>query len=104
MIFLLDLNFSVATRSFQIQLYLCELELAKSSQGTIVLNLENRSFENASLNYLSNIFPLLYLLNYLFKIHRLTHETLKLSSYRNQLIDLQSKSIDWFLYDGNFGV
>ena len=24
-------------------------------------------------------------------------------TYRNQSIDLQSKSIDWFLYDGNFG-
>ena len=24
--------------------------------------------------------------------------------YRNQLIDLQSKSIDWFLYHGNFGI
>ena len=30
--------------------------------------------------------------------------TPKLLSYRNQSIDLQSKSIDWFLYDGNFGV
>ena len=30
--------------------------------------------------------------------------TPKLPSYRNQSIDLQSKSIDWFLYDGNFGV
>ena len=28
----------------------------------------------------------------------------KLPSYRNQSIDLQSKSIDWFLYDGNLGV
>ena len=28
----------------------------------------------------------------------LTHLTLKLPSYRNQSIDLQSKSIDWFLY------
>ena len=27
----------------------------------------------------------------------------KLTSYRNQFIDLQSKSIDWFLYDDNFG-
>ena len=25
----------------------------------------------------------------------------KLSPYRNQSIDLQSKSIDWFLYDDN---
>ena len=25
----------------------------------------------------------------------------KLPSYKNQSIDLQSKSIDWFLYDGN---
>ena len=25
-------------------------------------------------------------------------------SYRNQSIDLQSKSIDWFLYDDNFGI
>ena len=24
-------------------------------------------------------------------------------SYRNQPIDLQSKSIDWFLYEGNTG-
>ena len=28
----------------------------------------------------------------------------KLTPYRNQSIDFQSKSIDWFLYDGNFGV
>ena len=34
----------------------------------------------------------------------LTHWTPKLPLYQNQSIDLQSKSIDWFLYDGNFGV
>ena len=34
----------------------------------------------------------------------LTHYTSKLPSYRKQSIHLQSKSIDWFLYDGNFGV
>ena len=28
----------------------------------------------------------------------------KLSRYRNQSIDLQSRSTDWFLYDGNFGI
>ena len=33
----------------------------------------------------------------------LTHETPKLPSYRSQSIDLLRKSIDWFLYDGNFG-
>ena len=27
-----------------------------------------------------------------------------LPSYRNQSIDLLCKSIDWFLYDGNFGI
>ena len=27
-----------------------------------------------------------------------------LPSYRNQSIDLQSKSIDWFLYEGNIGI
>ena len=27
-----------------------------------------------------------------------------LSSYRNQLIDLLYKSIDWFLYKGNTGI
>ena len=27
-----------------------------------------------------------------------------LHSYRNQLIDLHSKSIDWFLYEGNTGI
>ena len=26
-----------------------------------------------------------------------------LLSYRNQLIDLNSKSLDWFLYEGNTG-
>ena len=25
------------------------------------------------------------------------------TSYRNQSVDLQSKSTDWFLYDGNIG-
>ena len=25
-------------------------------------------------------------------------------SYRKQLIDLHSKSIDWFLYEGNTGI
>ena len=34
----------------------------------------------------------------------LTHQTPKLSSYRNQSIDLQGKLIDWFQYDGKFGV
>ena len=34
----------------------------------------------------------------------LTHYTPKVPSYRNQSIDLQNKSIDWFLYDGNFSV
>ena len=33
-----------------------------------------------------------------------TDQTPKLPSYRNQSIDLQGKSIDWFLYDGNFSV
>ena len=33
----------------------------------------------------------------------LTHQVLVLPSYRNQSIDLQSKSIDWFLYEGNTG-
>ena len=33
----------------------------------------------------------------------LTHQTPKLPSYRNELIDLLYKSIEWFLYDGNFG-
>ena len=33
----------------------------------------------------------------------LTHEVPVLPSYRNQLIDLHSKSIDWFLYEGNTG-
>ena len=27
-----------------------------------------------------------------------------LPSYRNQSIDLHSKSIDWFLYEGNTGI
>ena len=27
-----------------------------------------------------------------------------LPSYKNQLIDLHSKSIDWFLYKGNAGI
>ena len=30
--------------------------------------------------------------------------TPKFSSYKNHSVDLHSKSIDWFLYDGNFGV
>ena len=29
--------------------------------------------------------------------------TPKFQSYRNQSIDLQSKLMSWFLYDGNFG-
>ena len=36
----------------------------------------------------------------------LTHLTLYLPmapSYRNQSVDLQSKSADWFLYDENIG-
>ena len=40
----------------------------------------------------------------LLKSSILTHETPKLPSYKNQSINLQSKSIDWFLCDGNFGV
>ena len=34
----------------------------------------------------------------------LTHQTPMLPSYRNQPTDLPCKSIDWFLYDGNFSV
>ena len=34
----------------------------------------------------------------------LTHQMPVLSSYRNQSIDLHSKSIDWFLYEGNTGI
>ena len=34
----------------------------------------------------------------------LTNKTPKFLSYRNQSIDLLCKSIDWFLYDCNFGV
>ena len=34
----------------------------------------------------------------------LTHLTPKLPSCRKQSLNLQSKSIDWFLHDGNFGV
>ena len=34
----------------------------------------------------------------------LTHYTSKLPSYRNQSTHLQSKSIDWFLQDGNYAV
>ena len=34
----------------------------------------------------------------------LTHLMPVLPSYRNQSIDLQSKSIDWFLYEGNTGI
>ena len=33
----------------------------------------------------------------------LTHLVPVLPSYRNQSIDLHSKSIDWFLYEGNTG-
>ena len=33
----------------------------------------------------------------------LTHQMPKLPSYRNQSIDLHTKSADWFLYHGNFG-
>ena len=29
---------------------------------------------------------------------------LALQPYRNQLIDLHSESIDWFLYEGNIGI
>ena len=35
---------------------------------------------------------------------RLTHLMPVLSSYRNQSIHLHSKSIDWFLYEGNTGI
>ena len=37
-------------------------------------------------------------------IQSLIHSTLKMLSHRNQPLDLQSKSIDWFLFDGNFAV
>ena len=33
----------------------------------------------------------------------LTHLVPVLLSYKDQSIDLHSKSIDWFLYDGNSG-
>ena len=34
----------------------------------------------------------------------LTHETPKFLSHKIQLIDFQSRSIDWFLYGDYFGV
>ena len=34
----------------------------------------------------------------------LTHSMPQLPSYRDHSIDLLRKSIDWFLYDANFGV
>ena len=37
-------------------------------------------------------------------MYPLKHFRLMLKSYRNQLIDLYSKSIDWFLYDDNIGL
>ena len=40
----------------------------------------------------------------LFSYLALTHEIPVLPSYRNQSIDLHSKSIDWFLYEGNTGI
>ena len=36
--------------------------------------------------------------------HAINSLNANVATYRNQSIDLQSKSIDWFLYDGNFGV
>ena len=42
--------------------------------------------------------------SFLIKLTWSTHYTPELPSYRKQPIDLQSKSIDWFLYDSNFGV
>ena len=35
---------------------------------------------------------------------KLTHTTLMLRQYRNHSIDLECKSIDWFLYEGNIGM
>ena len=42
--------------------------------------------------------------SYWFSPLSLTHEIPVLLSYRNQSIDLRSKSIDWFLYEGNTGI
>ena len=36
-------------------------------------------------------------------VKNLTHKVPVLPSTRNQSIDLQSKSSDWFLYEGNTG-
>ena len=46
------LAFSVATRSFEIQLYLHELEFINTDRERNFLNLENRSFENVSFSQL----------------------------------------------------
>ena len=43
-------------------------------------------------------------MNGTFILNELTHKSPKLPSYRKQSTDLQSKSIDWFLYDDKFGV
>ena len=40
--------------------------------------------------------------NVTFKIN--SSNATKFPSYRNESIDLQIKSIDWFLYGNNFGV
>ena len=40
----------------------------------------------------------------LWLILSLTNQMLVLPFYRNQSIDLHSKSIDWFLYESNTGI
>ena len=40
----------------------------------------------------------------LFSWQILTRQTPKLASYRNELLDLLRKPIDWFPYDTNVGV
>ena len=45
-----------------------------------------------------------FLHNLLFLLTRLSHKMPVLPSYRNQSIDLHSKSIEWFLYEGNTGI
>ena len=39
----------------------------------------------------------------LFLLLTLTHQVPVLPPYRNQSINLHSKSIDWFLHEGNTG-
>ena len=85
------------------------IKLYQSSlQFSVNLNICEKASKNLNSAFLLTIcdFQISYINFSKYNSRRVTFNqsrTIMPSSYRSQSIDLQSKSIDWFLYEGNIG-